>query len=157
MWRHGDWITITERGTCTITGRSDATLNRGGVRLGTAEFYTVVESLPEVNDSLVVHLEDDEGGAGTLVLLVSLADPDGTDVEALRTSVARALRTRLSPRHVPDELHVVRALPRTLSGKKLEVPVKKILRGVPADEAATRGALADPSALDEVAAVAASR
>lgn len=157
VWRHGDWITITERGTCTITGRSDATLNRGGVRLGTAEFYTVVESLPEVNDSLVVHLEDDEGGAGTLVLLVSLADPDGTDVEALRTSVARALRTRLSPRHVPDELHVVRALPRTLSGKKLEVPVKKILRGVPADEAATRGALADPSALDEVAAVAASR
>ncbi|WP_311208675.1 MULTISPECIES: acetoacetate--CoA ligase [unclassified Aeromicrobium] len=157
VWRHGDWITITERGTCTITGRSDATLNRGGVRLGTAEFYTVVESLPEVRDSLVVHLEDDEGGAGTLVLLVSLADPDGTDVDALRTSVARELRTRLSPRHVPDEMHVVRALPRTLSGKKLEVPVKKILRGVPADEAATRGALADPSALDEVAAVAASR
>lgn len=157
VWRHGDWITITERGTCTITGRSDATLNRGGVRLGTAEFYTVVESLPEVQDSLVVHLEDDEGGAGTLVLLVSLADPDGTDVDALRTSVARELRTRLSPRHVPDELHVVKALPRTLSGKKLEVPVKKILRGVPADEAATRGSLADPSALDEVAAVAASR
>ncbi len=157
VWRHGDWITITERGSCTITGRSDATLNRGGVRLGTSEFYTVVEALPEVADSLVVHLEDDEGGAGTLLLLVVLADPDGTDVDALRTTIARELRSRLSPRHVPDELHVVRALPRTLSGKKLEVPVKKILRGVPADEAATRGALADPSALDEVAAVAATR
>ena len=157
VWRHGDWITVTERGTCTITGRSDATLNRGGVRLGTAEFYTVVESLPEVRDSLVVHLEDADGGPGTLILLVTLDDPDGTDLDALRGTVATALRTRLSPRHVPDELHVVEALPRTLSGKKLEVPVKKILQGVPADEAATRGALADPSALDAVAAVAASR
>ena len=96
-----------------------------------------------------------------LVVTYTIADgvkwSDGTDVDALRTSVARELRTRLSPRHVPDELHVVKALPRTLSGKKLEVPVKKILRGVPADEAATRGALADPSALDEVAAVATAR
>jgi acetoacetyl-CoA synthetase len=157
VWRHGDWITVTERGTCTITGRSDATLNRGGVRLGTSEFYTVVESLPEVRDSLVVHLEDtdDSGaGAGTLLLLVALTDPDATDVDGLRTRIARELRERLSPRHVPDELHVVRALPRTLSGKKLEVPVKKILRGVPVDEAATRGALEDPTALDDVAAVA---
>ncbi len=162
VWRHGDWITITERGTCTITGRSDATLNRGGVRLGTSEFYTVVESLPEVADSLVVHLEDtvddDRGdGAGTLLLFVTLTDPDGTDVDDLRRTVARELRERLSPRHVPDELHVVRALPRTLSGKKLEVPVKKILRGVPADEAATRGALEDPTALDDVAAIARER
>lgn len=162
VWRHGDWITITERGTCTITGRSDATLNRGGVRLGTSEFYTVVESLPEVADSLVVHLEDtaddDRGdGAGTLLLFVTLADPDGTDVDELRRTVARELRERLSPRHVPDELHVVRALPRTLSGKKLEVPVKKILRGVPADQAATRGALEDPAALDDVAAIARER
>jgi acetoacetyl-CoA synthetase len=162
VWRHGDWITITERGTCTITGRSDATLNRGGVRLGTSEFYTVVESLPEVADSLVVHLEDtaddDRGdGAGTLLLFVTLTDPDGTDVDDLRRTVARELRERLSPRHVPDELHVVRALPRTLSGKKLEVPVKKILRGVPVDEAATRGALEDPTALDDVAAIAQER
>lgn len=153
VWRHGDWITITERGTCTITGRSDATLNRGGVRLGTSEFYTVVESLPEVRDSLVVHLEDDEGGPGTLLLFVVLTDPGSTDVDLLRRTVAQELRERLSPRHVPDELHVVRALPRTLSGKKLEVPVKKILRGVPADEAATRGALEDPTALDDVAAI----
>lgn len=162
VWRHGDWITITERGTCTITGRSDATLNRGGVRLGTSEFYAVVESLPAVADSLVVHLEDtaddDRGdGAGTLLLFVTLTDPDGTDVDDLRRTVARELRERLSPRHVPDELHVVRALPRTLSGKKLEVPVKKILRGVPADQAATRGALEDPTALDDVAAIARER
>jgi acetoacetyl-CoA synthetase len=162
VWRHGDWITITERGTCTITGRSDATLNRGGVRLGTSEFYTVVESLPDVADSLVVHLEDtaddDRGdGAGTLLLFVTLTDPDGADVDELRRTVGRELRERLSPRHVPDELHVVRSLPRTLSGKKLEVPVKKILRGVPVDEAATRGALEDPAALDDVAAIARER
>jgi len=147
VWRHGDWITITEYGSCIITGRSDATLNRGGVRLGTSEFYTVVEALPEVADSLVVHLEDDEGGAGTLLLFVVLRDP-ATDVEALRSTIASELRTKLSPRHVPDELHVVPALPRTLSGKKLEVPVKKILQGVPVEQAATKGALADPSALD---------
>lgn len=147
VWRHGDWITITEYGSCLITGRSDATLNRGGVRLGTSEFYSVVEALPEVADSLVVHLEDDEGGAGTLMLFVVLRDPDA-DVDALRSTIARELRTKLSPRHVPDELHVVPALPRTLSGKKLEVPVKKILQGVPVEQAATKGALADPSALD---------
>ena len=147
VWRHGDWITITERGTCTITGRSDATLNRGGVRLGTAEFYSVVESLEEVRDSLVVHLEDDEGGAGTLLLFVVLADGAALD-DALRRRIATELRSRLSPRHVPDEVHAVRTLPRTLSGKKLEVPVKKILRGASVDEAAATGALTDPTALD---------
>lgn len=152
VWRHGDWITVTERGTCVITGRSDATLNRGGVRLGTAEFYTVVESLPEVADSLVVHLEDQEGGAGTLVLFVSLAEGASLD-DDLRSAIARALRTRLSPRHVPDELHQVRVVPRTLSGKKLEVPVKKILQGAPVEQAAARGALADPDALDDFAAL----
>lgn len=147
VWRHGDWITITDYGSCVITGRSDATLNRGGVRLGTSEFYSVVEALPEVADSLVVHLEDDQGGAGTLLLFVVLRD-FSTDVDALRSQIATELRTQLSPRHVPDELHVVPALPRTLSGKKLEVPVKKILQGVPVEQAATKGALADPSALD---------
>ena len=147
VWRHGDWITITERGTCVVTGRSDATLNRGGVRLGTAEFYSVVESLPGVADSLVVHLEDDEGGAGTLMLFVVLAEGQELD-DALRTSIARELRTRLSPRHVPDEVHAVPVLPRTLSGKKLEVPVKKILRGADVDDVAARGALTDPTALD---------
>ncbi len=146
VWRHGDWITITERGTCVITGRSDATLNRGGVRLGTSEFYSVVEGLPEVVDSVVVHLEDDAGGAGELLLFVVLADGVELD-DAMRARIARELRSALSPRHVPDEIHQVRAVPRTLSAKKLEVPVKKILTGTPVDAAAARGALANPESL----------
>ena len=147
VWRHGDWITITERGTCVVTGRSDATLNRGGVRLGTAEFYSVVESLPGVADSLVVHLEDDEGGAGTLMLFVVLAEGQELD-DDLRSSIAKELRTRLSPRHVPDAGPRRAGLPRTLSGKKLEVPVKKILRGAAVDDVAAKGALTDPDSLD---------
>jgi acetoacetyl-CoA synthetase len=146
VWRHGDWITITERGTCVITGRSDATLNRGGVRLGTAEFYSVVESLDEVIDSVVVHLEDAEGGAGELLLFVVLSAGLELD-EALRAKIVRELRAGLSPRHVPDEIHQVRAVPRTLSAKKLEVPVKKILTGTPVGSAAASGALANPESL----------
>jgi acetoacetyl-CoA synthetase len=146
VWRHGDWITIDERGSCVITGRSDATLNRGGVRLGTAEFYSVVEGLDEVVDSVVVHLEDPEGGAGELLLFVVLADGIALDDE-LRGRIARELRAALSPRHVPDQIFQVRAVPRTLSGKKLEVPVKRILTGTPADSAAARGALANPESL----------
>ncbi|MSY84539.1 MAG: acetoacetate--CoA ligase [Actinobacteria bacterium] len=155
VWRHGDWVTVTGRGSLVITGRSDATLNRGGVRLGTSEFYRVVEELPEVRDSLVVHLEDSEGGAGELVLFVALAP--GASEDGLAAKVAAELRTRLSPRHVPDTLHVVRSLPRTLSGKKLEVPVKKILRGASPDEVVAAGALDDPSGLAELAAYAAGR
>ncbi|MET7748845.1 acetoacetate--CoA ligase [Micromonospora sp. NPDC005367] len=146
VWRHGDWITINSRGGCVITGRSDATLNRGGVRLGTAEFYSVVEGLDEVVDSVVVHLEDDQGGAGELLLFVVLADGLELDDE-LRKKISRELRTALSPRHVPDEIHQVRAVPRTLSAKKLEVPVKKILTGTPVDRAAAKGALANPESL----------
>ena len=132
-------MTVTPRGSLVITGRSDATLNRGGVRLGTAEFYRVVEELPEVKDSLVVHLEDPAGGAGELVLFVSLA-PGVAASEDLPRRIAGVLRSRLSPRHVPDTLQVVRALPRTLSGKKLEVPVKKILRGAPPEDVVAAGA-----------------
>ncbi|WP_319463069.1 acetoacetate--CoA ligase [Micromonospora sp. RTP1Z1] len=146
VWRHGDWITINERGGCVITGRSDATLNRGGVRLGTAEFYSVVEGLDEVVDSVVVHLEDDQGGAGELLLFVVLAEGRELD-DALRKRICRELRTALSPRHVPDEIHQVRAVPRTLSAKKLEVPVKKILTGTPVDSAAAKGALVNPESL----------
>ncbi|MEU1965157.1 acetoacetate--CoA ligase [Micromonospora sediminicola] len=153
VWRHGDWITVNERGGCVITGRSDATLNRGGVRLGTAEFYSVVEGLDEVVDSVVVHLEDDEGGAGELLLFVVLAD--GLDLDdAMRKTICRELRTALSPRHVPDEIHQVRAVPRTLSAKKLEVPVKKILTGTPVDSAAAKGALANPESLTAFATLA---
>jgi acetoacetyl-CoA synthetase len=147
VWRHGDWITIDPDGSCVITGRSDATLNRGGVRLGTSEFYSVVESLPEVADSLVVHLEDDEGGAGELILFVALAPGVGEPPD-LAARIAGALRSELSPRHVPDRLEVVPAVPRTLSGKKLEVPVKRILTGTPVDDAVARGSLADPTAID---------
>jgi acetoacetyl-CoA synthetase len=146
VWRHGDWITINEHGGCVITGRSDATLNRGGVRLGTAEFYSVVEGLPEVADSLVIHLEDNEGGAGELLLFVVPAQGVALD-DALRASIAKELRTALSPRHVPDAIYAIRAVPRTLSGKKLEVPVKRILTGTAVDEAAAKGALANPESL----------
>jgi acetoacetyl-CoA synthetase len=156
VWCHGDWITITERGSCTITGRSDATLNRGGVRLGTSEFYAVVEALPEVADSLVVHLEDDEGGAGQLLLFVRLAPGAALD-DDLRRRIAAALRDNLSPRHVPDEIHAVPAVPRTHSGKKLEVPVKRILAGAPAATVVSPGALADPSAIDAFEAIARER
>jgi len=147
VWRHGDWIMFTERGSCVITGRSDATLNRGGVRLGTGEFYPVVEELDEVLDSLVVHLEDRDGGPGELILFVVPAEGVAVD-DGLRRRIAAALRGSLSPRHVPDTVEGVPAIPRTLTAKKLELPVKRILLGVPASDVASRDALADPGALD---------
>jgi acetoacetyl-CoA synthetase len=156
VWRHGDWITITERGSCIITGRSDATLNRGGVRVGTAEFYGVVEALPEIADSLVVHLEDPGGGPGELLLFVVPRDGRALD-GALRQRIAARLRTELSPRHVPDQIIAVPAVPRTLSGKKLEVPVKRILQGTPAEDAASKDALADRRSLEPFEALAATR
>jgi acetoacetyl-CoA synthetase len=156
VWRHGDWITITSRGSCVITGRSDATLNRGGVRLGTAEFYSVVEGMPEVTDSVVVHLEDDEGGAGELLLFVVLAEGVELD-DDLRRRINTELRTSLSPRHVPDVIYRVPGVPRTLSAKKLEVPVKRILTGTPAETAAATGALANPESLAAFEALAKAR
>jgi acetoacetyl-CoA synthetase len=155
VWRHGDWITISDRGTCVITGRSDATLNRGGVRLGTSEFYSVVEGLDEVVDSVVVHLDDPAGGPGELLLFVVLAEGYGLD-DDLRAAITGQLKRTLSPRHVPDEIHQVAAIPRTLSGKKLEVPVKRLLTGTPVEQAAAKGALANPdslSAFEELARV----
>nr|GID88699.1 acetoacetyl-CoA synthetase [Actinoplanes derwentensis] len=152
VWRHGDWITIEPDGSCVITGRSDATLNRGGVRLGTAEFYSVVESLPEIADSLVVHLDKPDDPNGELLLFVVLAAGRELD-DALRTRIARELRAALSPRHVPDAAHQVAAIPRTLSGKKLEVPVKRILTGTPIESAAAQGALANPESLTRFAAL----
>ena len=152
VWHHGDWITFTGSGGCVITGRSDATLNRGGVRLGTSDFYTVVEALPDVADSLVVHLEDADGGPGELILLIALRDDRPAGAPAgLFDEIRRRLRTELSPRHVPDVIDVVAVVPRTLSGKKLEVPVKKMLLGMPADVAASRDSLADPTSLDAIA------
>jgi len=147
VWRHGDWIRFLPSGSCIITGRSDATLNRGGVRLGTAEFYRVVEELPEVHDSLVVHLEDPAGGNGELLLYVALAGGVRLD-DALRQTITSALRAALSPRHVPDAVVAVPAVPRNRTGKKLELPVKKILLGAEIDDVASRDVLADPDSLD---------
>jgi acetoacetyl-CoA synthetase len=156
VWRHGDWITITERGSCVITGRSDATLNRGGVRVGTAELYGVVESMPEIADSLVVHLEDAGGGAGELLLFV-VTRPGIVLDDALRGRIGAELRAGLSPRHVPDAIVTVPAIPRTLSGKKLEVPVKRLLLGMPPEAVASRDALADPRSLEPFEALARER
>jgi acetoacetyl-CoA synthetase len=152
VWRHGDWIRFSERGSCVISGRSDATLNRAGVRLGTSELYAVVEELPEVADSLVVHLEDGEGGPGDLVLFVALA-PGNELSEDLQRMIVNALRTELSPRHAPDRVVEVRAVPRSITGKKLEAPVKRILLGAEPETVASRDALADPDALDEYVAL----
>jgi len=152
VWRHGDWITITERGSCVISGRSDATLNRGGIRIGTAEFYSVVEALPEVADSVVVHLEEPD----RLLLFVALREGAKLD-DTLRHRIKSELRSALSPRHVPDEIRVVPSVPRTLSGKKLEVPIKRILTGTPPEIAASRGSLANPEALDAFVTLAARR
>jgi acetoacetyl-CoA synthetase len=153
VWRQGDWIRFSERGSCDVTGRSDATLNRGGVRLGTGEFYGVIEELPEITDSLVVHLEDDEGGPGELLLFVVLADGVALDDE-LQSAIGQSLRSQLSPRHVPDMIRAVPAIPRTLTGKKLEAPVKRILRGESVDAVASRDSLLDPTALDLFARIA---
>ncbi len=153
VWCHGDWITITERGSCVITGRSDATLNRGGVRLGTAEFYAVLEDLPEIDDSLVVHLEDPAGGPGQLLLFVKLQSTTVLS-EPLKEKIVRALRSGLSPRHAPDEIYAVPAIPRTHSGKKLEVPIKQILGGASPSSVVSAGSLADPRALEAFIALA---
>ncbi|MDE3101692.1 MAG: acetoacetate--CoA ligase [Chloroflexota bacterium] len=142
VWRHGDWIRFTPEGSCVIYGRSDATLKRAGVRMGTAEFYRVVEELPEIADSLVVEV----GERSELVLFVVLAPGAGLD-EALKTRIAGAIRRELSPRHVPDRVVAVAAIPKTLNGKKLEVPVKRILAGQAPSGAVSEGAMADPSTL----------
>jgi acetoacetyl-CoA synthetase len=156
VWRHGDWIVFDDDGSCVVTGRSDATLNRGGVRLGTAEFYRVVEELDEVSDSLVVHLEDPAGGNGELLLFVALRDGLELD-DGLRARIRRELRTSLSPRHVPDRVASVAAVPRNLTGKKLELPVKRILQGAALEDVASRDALAVPTSLDVYVEMAMSR
>jgi acetoacetyl-CoA synthetase len=156
VWWHGDWIEITPRGTCIITGRSDATLKRGGVRLGTSEFYGVVEALPEVAESLVVHLPDDAGGPGELLLFVALEKGAELD-DPLRARIAAVLREGLSPRHVPDRIYAIPSVPRTLNAKKLEIPVRRILSGATAEEVANAGAMANPESLDFFVTLAAAR
>ncbi|MET7329322.1 acetoacetate--CoA ligase [Nonomuraea sp. NPDC005650] len=145
VWRHGDWIKINEDGSCVIYGRSDSTLNRGGVRMGTSEFYRVVERFDEIADSLVIDTGQ-LGQEGRLLLYVTLAE-GATLTESLQRTLCDTLRKELSPRHVPNEIHAVPGIPRTLSGKKLEVPVRKILLGTPVEQAANPDAMANPEVL----------
>ncbi len=146
VWRHGDWIELTERGTAVIHGRSDATINRGGVRMGTSEVYRAVLGLDEVVDALVVDVPR-EGTQGWMPLFVVLREGAALDDDLVRR-IARQVREQCSPRHVPDEVHAVPELPRTLSGKALEVPVKRILMGADPDAVVSRGSLGNPAALD---------
>jgi acetoacetyl-CoA synthetase len=139
VWRHGDWIKITPRGSAVIYGRSDSTINRGGVRMGTSEIYSAVEAVPQVQDSLVVDVDD------RIVLFVVT---EGELDESLAGEIKKRVREHCSPRHTPDAIHRIDEVPRTLSNKKLEVPVKRILLGTPAEKAASRDSLANPAALD---------
>jgi acetoacetyl-CoA synthetase len=145
VWRHGDWIEITERGTAIITGRSDSTINRGGIRMGTAEIYRAVLALDEVVDALVVDIpRDGNDWMPLFVVLAEGAELDDDLVKRIRTRI----REDCSPRHVPNEVRAIAEVPRTLSGKVLEVPVKRILMGIPPEKAASRDSLANPKALD---------
>jgi acetoacetyl-CoA synthetase len=146
VWRHGDWIEITERGTAIIYGRSDSTINRGGIRMGTSEIYRAVMSVDEVVDALVVDVPR-PGTDGWMPLFVVLRD--GVPLsDSLVSEIRARIRSDCSPRHVPDEIRQIAEVPRTLSGKVLEVPVKRILSGTPVSEAASRESLANPAALD---------
>jgi acetoacetyl-CoA synthetase len=146
VWRHGDWIEITERGSAIIYGRSDSTINRGGVRMGTSEIYRAVLAIPEIVDALVVDVPK-PGTEGWMPLFVVLREGRTLDDE-LAAEIKRRIRTDCSPRHVPNEIRQIREVPRTLSGKVLEVPVKRILMGTPIEQAASRESLANPAALD---------
>jgi acetoacetyl-CoA synthetase len=146
VWRHGDWIEITSRGTAVIYGRSDSTINRQGVRMGTSEIYRAVLAVPEVIDALVVDVPR-PGTEGWMPLFVVL-EPGADLDEQLANTIKRQIREQCSPRHVPNDVFQVREVPRTLSGKVLEVPVKRILSGTPAEQAASRDSLANPESLD---------
>ncbi len=146
IWRHGDWIEITDRGTAIIYGRSDSTINRGGIRIGTAEIYRAVLESEDIVDALVVDLPRD-GTDGVIELFVVLRD-GASLTDDLRRQLARSIRERCSPRHVPDDVTAIAAVPRTLSGKVVEVPVKRILMGADPTKVVSRDSLANPEALD---------
>jgi acetoacetyl-CoA synthetase len=147
VWRHGDWVTFWDDGSCAISGRSDATLNRDGVRLGTAEFYEVLDAVPGVHDALVVHVERVPGEGGRLLLFLA-TDGGAPMTDELRRRVRQAIKTQLSPRHLPDEIHQIVDVPRNLTGKRLEVPVKRILEGAAPAAVATSGAMQNPQSLE---------
>jgi acetoacetyl-CoA synthetase len=146
VWRHGDWLEITERGTCLITGRSDSTLNRGGVRMGTADIYAAVEAIPAVLDCVVLGVEQPDGGYW-MPLFVQLAP--GVDLtDDLAAEIKAAIRSQASPRHVPDEIIAVPAVPHTRTGKRLEVPLKRLFQGVDPAKALNVGAVDDAAAVE---------
>ncbi|MER5771455.1 acetoacetate--CoA ligase [Streptomyces sp. NPDC001985] len=145
VWRHGDWITITDRGSVVIHGRSDSTLNRQGVRMGSADIYEAVERLPEIRESLVIGLEEPDGGYW-MPLFVHLAPGASLD-DGLRDRIKRTIREQLSPRHVPDDIIDIPAVPHTLTGKRLEVPVKRLLQGAPLTRTVNPGSVDDPGLL----------
>lgn len=149
VWRHGDWITVTERGSVVIHGRSDSTLNRHGVRLGSADIYDAVEQLPEIAESLVIGVEEGDGGYW-MPLFVVLAPGASLD-DALVDRIKASIRTNASPRHVPDEVIAVRAIPHTRTGKKIEVPVKRLLQGASAEQVLSLGAVDDPNLIEDFA------
>jgi acetoacetyl-CoA synthetase len=149
IWRQGDFFKVNERGGCFVLGRSDATLNRHGIRIGTAEIYAALESVGEVADALIVNLDLPDGGF-FMPLFVTL-NGDAVLDDALRATIADRLRSQYTPRHVPDKIIQVAAIPATLTGKKMEVPVRKILLGAPPDGAANRNAMANPQSLDAFA------
>jgi acetoacetyl-CoA synthetase len=152
VWRHGDWIKITGSGACIIYGRSDSTIKRGGVRTGTSEFYRLVEGLPEIEDSLVVDVESLDPGARLLLFVKLIAGVSWSD--ALETKTKSVIRGGLSPRHVPDAIYVVPDIPRTLNGKKLEVPIKRILSGAPAEKVVAFDSVSNPASIASFVALA---
>lgn len=145
VWRHGDWVKITPAGSAIIYGRSDSTINRKGIRMGSSEIYRVVEDIPEVLDSLIIGLE--RPGGNYYMPLFVVIKPGCVLDDALKQKIRTALRTNLTPHHVPDEIVAIAEVPRTLSGKKLEVPIKKVFLGTPLEKAASVGALGNPQAL----------
>jgi acetoacetyl-CoA synthetase len=146
VWRHGDWLLIDEHGVCTISGRSDATINRHGLRMGTSEIYSAVEHLPEISDSMVIDLETGIGESQLLMFVVLSRDADLDG--GLRNRIGEAIKSSLSPRFVPDEIFAVPAVPRTLSGKKQEVPIKRLLQGEATTKIINRDAMLNPDSLD---------
>jgi acetoacetyl-CoA synthetase len=146
VWRHGDWIKFTERGSCIIYGRSDSTINRQGIRMGTSEIYRVVESIPGIIDSLVADLEL-LGRESFMLLFVVTEDGEELD-ERLTAEIKQRIRADISPRHVPNEIHQIDEVPYTLSGKKMEVPVRRILLGQPPESSVNPGAMRNPEAIE---------
>lgn len=145
VWRHGDWMKVTRNGGCIIYGRSDSTINRGGIRIGTSEIYRVVESIPDIANSLVIDVQ--QKGSESKILLFVILNNGKTFNQNLKNNIKQHIRSNCSPRHIPDEIYNVPDIPRTLNGKKLEIPVKRILQGEPIEKVVNKGALSNPDSL----------